>query len=154
MVQTDAQRIANLEKLVSSAPKPCGISDVDGYAAAARNAALMVITNSKKLEEFNKAFEEGNKPSLEEVESLAETIEREKDAVQAATEKAKGAVKAIEDEGEKVKSGSMKEKLEGGKRLKNANKVVNFANDATAMVTAESAAQALAVSNMLAKVKK
>ncbi len=47
----------------------------------------------------------------------------------------------------------MKEKMAAGKRLKAADKVISYANDATAMVTAESVAQGLAVSQMIATLK-
>lgn len=77
----------------------------------------------------------------------------EKDPVKAAADLAPQAVKAVKEEGEKAKSGGMKEKMTAGKRVKAADKVVSYANDATTMVTAESVAQAAAVSQMLANLK-
>lgn len=150
----DAQRIANLQKLVDKAPKACGIADVDGYASAAGAAAILAITNSKQLEQFSEAIKGGNPPALADVEALARTIAGEKDAIKAATDLAPKAASALKDESEKAKSGSMKEKMEAGKRVKNADKAISYANDAVAMTTQESVAQGMAVADMLASLKK
>ncbi len=107
----DPQRIANLQKLIDKAPKVCEIADVDEYAGAAGAAAVLAIANSKQLEDFNAQIAAGNPPALADVETLAKTIATEKEAIQKASELAPKAAQAIKDEGEKAKSGGMKEKM-------------------------------------------
>lgn len=149
----DAQRAANLEKLVKEAPKPCGIAQIDEFATQAGAAALLAVANSAKLIEMNKAIEAGNLPSLADVTTLAAQVKAEQEAAKAAGEAATKAADGLKAEMEKAKSGGMKEKLAAGKKVKDAKKVVEYGNEAMQMLVPETAAQGLAIAAIMQKVK-
>lgn len=145
----DLQRIANLKTLIEKAPKACGIEKVDAYASATTAAALMAIKNSASLEALQKSLQDGTVADNTNLLTLAQDIKLEADAAKAAAEQAKDAAEALKEEGEKAKNGSMKEKMSAGKRAKNGQKVMEYAAEATTILSQETIAQGTTIAAML-----
>lgn len=149
-MQASQKRIETLQKFATKAPKATGIQEVDDYAKAVYDAAILSVNNSEQLSNFyyrsigetkdGVADVTIKKPSLEECLTLSETIAAEaksaKDAVnlaKLATEKAKG-------EKSPLKAG----KIAG---------VMKSTTDAAPVLTQESVFQVKAIADIINTIK-
>ena len=142
-IEASQKRVAELQKLVDSQPKQCGVAEVDGFAANASSAAVLAIANSQKLSELY-----GKKATGAEWVDLGTSVAAEAKQLKDAQDKAATAAKKLQDLGDEAKKGNPMAKAKAAKQVKSASSVMTYAKDALSILAVETVEQGKMVSQM------
>ncbi len=163
-IQASEKRAAELKKLMDNQPKACGVAEIDNYATAINNAAVLAIGNSEKMS--NLYYREigetkdgvtevkEQKPTAQDWTELGAGIAGEGTLLKKAQESAEAAAKKLQAMGEEAKNaGNPMAKAKAAKQVKAATAVVAYGKDALPILVNETAAQAKAIKQIIDTVK-
>lgn len=126
------ERIAKLHKMLEKTPGSTGTAEIDAYVAASAQAATTAVANSELITKIT-----AGEVTAENIAALGLGVKAEQEALKNLPNLASEAAKAIK------KINPMK--------VGKAKKALDFANDATSIVTEESVYQASVLASLLKK---